>query len=97
MGPLRGLRTPYSRGQFEWFQQYLSAQPTGSAFMKNTDYNFQPNRSWQIIGQQGRDRRRRARMCNAAAGSIESRHRWQLLNYILPVFTAKPITSLFSR
>lgn len=57
--------------------------------MRNTDYNFQSNRSWQIIGQQ-RDRGRRARMQNAAAGNVESRHHWQLLNYILSVFTINP-------
>lgn len=86
VGPLRGSSVLCSWRQSGWFQEYLSAKSTVSALMRNIDYNFQSNRSWQIIGQ-WRDRGRRARMHNAAAGNIESRHHWQLLNYILPVFT----------
>lgn len=71
-----------SWGQSGWFQLCLSAKPTGSALMRNTDCNFQSNRSWQII-EQWRDRGRRAKIQNAAAGNVESRHRWQLLNYTL--------------
>lgn len=74
----------------------FSAKATGSALMRNTDYSFHSNRSWQIT-RQWRDRGRRARMQNAAAGNVESRHHWQLLNYILSVFTINPITSLFFR
>lgn len=59
-----------------------------SVLVMNVDYSFQPNRSWQIIGQQSVDRRRRAMMCNAAAGGIENRHHWQL-NYIFASFLYK--------